>query len=459
MENNVTTAVRTAGQEGWHPSRYNLFAKHPEGNGFLVLNLFKGSMQVCSEIEVALIQIADQLDSDIEVLEKFKKYGFIVNFDELAALEAMGRKACAGSRAVSVTICPTVGCNFDCPYCFENHIPGKMSQQVQDDVVNLISRMMDSVAAKNLSVTWFGGEPLLAPDVIEALTQRLVSLAEEKHAEYQASIITNGYLLDQKNIDLLERCKVHRAQVTVDGLRDAHNATRYLAGGGPTFDKIISNLRDNKIPFAVQIRHNTHAGNVDQIEPLKALIKQLSEESGNRLVYYSATVTGSDVADERGKQVDFISGDVEKNLWIYRVLRTGTLNLRGRFCGAHVLSSVTIDDKGNLYKCWNEVDKPELSFATAAEWDITRPIETAACPDNLTKYLNTTCPIPDPECRECIWLPTCHGNCPNQRLTTGRFCYPFKDDDPTAFVQAAYQVMKERTQQQKTQKTEETEMC
>ena len=252
MENNVTTAVRTAGQEGWHPSRYNLFAKHPEGNGFLVLNLFRGSMQVCSEIEVALIQIADQLDSDIEVLEKFKKYGFIVNFDELAALEAMGRKACAGSRAVSVTICPTVGCNFDCPYCFENHIPGKMSQQVQDDVVNLISRMMDSVAAKNLSVTWFGGEPLLAPDVIETLTRRLVSLAEEKHAEYQANIITNGYLLDQKNIDLLERCKVHRAQVTVDGLRDAHNATRYLAGGGPTFDRIISNLRDNKIPFAVQ---------------------------------------------------------------------------------------------------------------------------------------------------------------------------------------------------------------
>jgi hypothetical protein len=81
MENNNETAVRTAGQEGWHPSRYNLFAKHPDGKGFLVLNLFKGTMQVCSEIEVALIQIADQLDSDIEVLEKFKKYGFIVYFD------------------------------------------------------------------------------------------------------------------------------------------------------------------------------------------------------------------------------------------------------------------------------------------------------------------------------------------------------------------------------------------
>ena len=439
------TRTPTAGQEGWHTSRYNLVARHPSGKGFLVLNLFKGSMQVCTEVEVALIQIADQLDADMEVLEKFKKHGFITNFDELAALDTMGRQAAMGSRSVSVTICPTVGCNFDCPYCFENHIPGKMSPQVQDDVVGLIGRMMGNVAAKRLHVNWFGGEPLLAPDVIEALSQRLIRMAEEKHAEYIGSVVTNGYLLTPENIDLLDRCRVRQAQVTVDGLREAHDATRHLAGGGPTFDRIISNLRNNKLPFGVQIRHNAHMGNMDQIEPLKALIREISEESGNRLVYYAATVTGSEVADERGQQVDLLAGDIDKEMCIQRVLRTGVLNNRGSYCGAHVLTSVSIDDKGNLYKCWNEVDKPELSFGTAAEWDVVRPIESAARPDNLTKYLNTTCPIPDPECRECVWLPTCHGNCPNARLTRGRACFPFKDD-PEAFTVAAYWVMKERAE-------------
>lgn len=43
-------------------------------------------------------------------------------------------------------------------------------------------------------------------------------------------------------------------------------------------------------------------------------------------------------------------------------------------------------------------------------------------------YLNTACPVPDEECRECMWLPLCVGGCPHYRLTTGRSCVPFKDD-------------------------------
>lgn len=46
----------------------------------------------------------------------------------------------------------------------------QMSPAVQDDVVTLAGRMLDMSHAKSLSVTWFGGEPLLAPDVIESLS-------------------------------------------------------------------------------------------------------------------------------------------------------------------------------------------------------------------------------------------------------------------------------------------------
>ena len=224
MADHQQTRTRTAGQEGWHTSRYNLVARHPSGKGFLVLNLFKGSMQVCSEAEVALIQIADQLDADMEVLEKFKKHGFITNFDELAALDTMGRQACMGSRSVSVTICPTVGCNFDCPYCFENHIPGKMSPQVQDDVVGLIGRMMDRVAAKRLHVNWFGGEPLLAPDVIEALSRRLIRMAEEKHA------FCHGYLLKRSPFNFIRWSSVIRC-TTPEGLHQVISQPTSITSG------------------------------------------------------------------------------------------------------------------------------------------------------------------------------------------------------------------------------------
>lgn len=37
-----------------------------------------------------------------------------------------------------------------------------MSPEVQDDVVALAGRMLDASGAKDVDVSWFGGEPLLA---------------------------------------------------------------------------------------------------------------------------------------------------------------------------------------------------------------------------------------------------------------------------------------------------------
>lgn len=53
-----------------------------------------------------------------------------------------------------------------------------MTQEGQDDVAALAERMMKASAAKKLDVTWFGGEPLLMPDVIEALSRYLLVTVE-----------------------------------------------------------------------------------------------------------------------------------------------------------------------------------------------------------------------------------------------------------------------------------------
>ncbi|MBR3314678.1 MAG: hypothetical protein IKG18_11125 [Atopobiaceae bacterium] len=66
-----------------------------------------------------------------------------------------------------------------------------MSPEVQDDVVSLAERMLDASRSNDLSVTWFGGEPLLAPGVVESLSQRLMALMRDR-GSYKASIITNG---------------------------------------------------------------------------------------------------------------------------------------------------------------------------------------------------------------------------------------------------------------------------
>ena len=428
--------TRTAGDAGWHVSRYNLFAKIPDTKLTAIANLYKGNCAEYTPIELFLLSVLEELDEHHPIIERFAKRGIICNFDERAALESMGRAACAAAHGIGLTICPTMGCNFDCPYCFEDHRRGKMSPEVQDDVVALAERMLDTANAKDIHVTWFGGEPLLAPSVIESLSARLMALVDERGGKYEASIITNGYLLTQENADMLEKAKVNSAQVTIDGLGATHDATRYLRGGGPTFDRIVANLRDCKLPFRVNVRHNVHEGNRAEMDELEAFIGKLAEESGNNIAYYPAPVSGSPVADERGKQVNLLCESNASDVGVRQEAKRFSTG-RGNYCGAHSVWSIGIDDTGNLQKCWEAVDKPQISFATAHDWDPANPIASASNPDNLTMYLNTANPVPDEECRECVWLPSCVGGCPHKRLFARRQCIPFKDD-PESYVLALH---------------------
>lgn len=190
------------------------------------------------------------------------------------------------------------------------------------------------------------------------------------------------------------------AQVTIDGLGATHDATRRLAGGGPTFERITKNLRDAKLPFEVNERHNVNESNRSEMDGLETFVKELAEKSGNDLTYYLAPVSGNAVADERGEQVGLLYGSDESEVSLRQEASRFTAG-RGHYCGAHTVWSVGVDERGNLQKCWEAIDKPQISFGTAHDWDPKDPLATASNPDNLTMYLNTACPIPDDECREC----------------------------------------------------------
>ena len=431
------TVSRTAAEAGWHISNYNLTACDPETGRTVIANLMAGSCEVYSPLELFLLNSLDRIDEHHPIMNLLARRGLICNYDELAAFEARGRIECAKRKRVGLVICPTMGCNFDCPYCFETHRPGKMSPEVQDDVVALAARMLDTSATQDLDVTWFGGEPLLAADVIESLSERLIALVDERGGDYMAGIITNGYLLTQSVADMLERVRVNRMQVTLDGLAASHDATRPLAGGGPTFGRIVSNLRENRLPFCTTVRHNVHTDNLADMEPLKALVGRIAKESGNKLYYYPARVHESDAADMRGCGTSVLCGESDTDVGIAHDAERFT-HAKGIHCGVHSIWGVCIDASGRLHMCRESVDKPELSFGTAHDWDPAHPLVTASKLDNLTCYLSAGSPVADPECRACVWLPQCAGGCPYQRLFgRGRACVPYRDD-PEAFVLAVH---------------------
>ena len=272
--------------------------------------------------------------------------------------------------------------------------------------------------------------------MIESLSERLMALAKEKGAEYSAGIITNGYLLNQKNIDMLTRCQVGFCQVTIDGLGAAHDATRHLTNGGPTFERIAENLRKGKIPFPVLIRQNVQENNVDMIPQVEKFVRELAEASGNQISYSPAPVSDNEATTERGGRVRLLC---ETNLTEVGLKQEADRFIvgRGHYCGAHILLSAGIDENGRLFKCWEAAGVDGLAYGNAHDWDPADPLNTASDPDKLTEYLNTALPTTDEECRQCVWLPLCVGGCPHRRLFYSRFCIPFRDQ-PERYVLALY---------------------
>ena len=426
----------------WHPSRYNIMTQVPGEQNAVIANLYRGTCGIYTPIECYLLSVAEEMSEEHPMMSRFAGRGLIVNYDERKALDSLGRMTCSDNNKLILTICPTTNCNFDCPYCFENHKGGSMSEAVQEDVAALVERMLLESGAKFFHVTWYGGEPLLAPGIIEHLSGCFLSLAQKANVIYDASIVTNGYFLSQENVDLLYRCSVSTAQITLDGIGNMHDKTRHLAGGGATFERITEHLRKNFIPFRISIRHNVHADNLHEIQNLKAYVENLARESGNRISYYPALVNGNRASEERGSEVQILCGEsLQDREFLHSVAKLE--GSRGAFCAACSRWNAVIDEKGLLYPCWDLVGKEEYSFGSAALWYPTDPIRTAAQPDQLTDFLNSALPLDDPECRECVWLPVCVGGCPLQRLSGRKVCVPFKGKEEE-YLLALYEQLRQK---------------
>ena len=113
----------------------------------------------------------------------------------------------------------------------EEHKNISMTDEVEDKLVKFIS---SNEQAKQLAVTWFGREPLLEFKRIVSLTKKMQAL----NLDYQADMITNGYLLTEKVVAMLPSLSISSLQITIDGMKAVHDSRRCLKLGAPTFDRI-----------------------------------------------------------------------------------------------------------------------------------------------------------------------------------------------------------------------------
>ncbi|NSW89826.1 MAG: radical SAM protein [Firmicutes bacterium] len=360
----------------------------------------------------------DMLDPLVlATIADFKRGGFIIDddmneVDYIKVVDVQSRFS--HSKNFGLTIAPTLDCNFDCVYCYENHKePKYMSRETENKVIDYVKEHLEDDGY--LSITWYGGEPLLALETIYRLSETFIKITGDKNAGYDSMVITNGYLLSRKVAENLKKYKVTRAQITVDGAPEYHDSVRRLKNGKGTFDRILSNIREAKEiyeEFMISIRMNVGKENVDsfpvfidkleeykiknkislgisEVEPHEYLCGQVNDATFTPEEFSRVYVRLVDMAVERGVPLAVISNN----------------NLA--HCSSTKKDAFLIGPDGKLYKCWDVIGNHLESVGEIGE-DI-------KILNGSLKWLAWDM-FKNKMCHECNVLPLCMGGCPRKSL-------------------------------------------
>lgn len=235
-------------------SKYNYTVFDNEGN--LILYNFLTGLNSLTRVKKADTEKFNQLflsGVDIEYSyfhEYYNVVGYLMeagilvdaNVEESIYCDSFSYEDIFDSELV-LTILPTGKCNFKCPYCFESDksfCRNAMTKESQNALLKFVQKIIPK--HKSLTVGWFGGEPLLEPEIIEYLSENLIKICNTRLVPYLAEITTNGFFLDEKMFDTLYKLKIYNYQITIDGAKEHHNKYRVTHNGEGTYDVIISNL-------------------------------------------------------------------------------------------------------------------------------------------------------------------------------------------------------------------------
>lgn len=209
----------------------------------------------------------------IDIIDQLKANGILIhnNINENIRLEAKQYSEIFDNK-LTLTILPTGNCNFKCPYCFETpqSFPRTtMTFESQKSIVNFVQKNIHNY--RSLHISWFGGEPLLTPEIIKYLSESFIKICEMHHITYSADITTNGFLLKEDTLDMLNKLKVYDYMITIDGLKEQHDRRRFQSNGKGSYDQIIENIlyfkKQKKYKFAnIVIRVNMSMGFLEKMD-------------------------------------------------------------------------------------------------------------------------------------------------------------------------------------------------
>lgn len=342
-------------------SKYNIICR--TGTKVLLFNTLSGSFvefneKLRNELNICL----SKLEGNKEIVEYLKSKEFIIPgfVDEDEKVRMLEEKIRQNSNQLSLVIMTTEKCNFRCEYCYEVNRKAGMRQESMDKIVDFVKQRIENY--ESLNVEWFGGEPMLEMQVMEYLSSKLINICRDKKIPYGAGITTNGFFLTPDNVKKLKKMNVSRYQITLDGMKETHDAQRCLSGGKGSWDIIVQNLKDVRDTIHSQalefiIRTNITREIYNSFDRyLDFIMKEFVIDKRFSFLFRVASDWGGDISDEAkskfiGKEeyLHIIRTALEHNIpidYFRTVLRPG-----GLLCYAWKEGVYVFNPEGRRVRC------------------------------------------------------------------------------------------------------------
>lgn len=299
-------------------------------------------------------------------------------------------------------------CNLACTYCYEGKQRGShyMSPKTADLLVQYCEENFLQ-QGKDLTIDFYGGEPLLSRGLIREISLRLKASAEIQGVEYAFTLVTNGTLLTSAVVSGLVPLGLKGARITLDGPKENHDSYRPYSSGKGSFDIIVRNLLDVCDLIKVGIGGNYTQDNFREFPRLLDELAALGLAPDK-----VANVVFAPVSDTLGEHLmpEFSDGScsmdepwlVDASIYLREeILRRGyfTPKVQSTTCMIEFKDNLVAHYDGTLYKCPAFIGLEGLDVG-----HLESGIRDFRESHNMDVWKTD-------ECLDCAYLPLCFGGC------------------------------------------------
>ncbi|GFO61440.1 radical SAM/SPASM domain-containing protein [Geomonas silvestris] len=309
------------------------------------------------------------------------------------------------SRVFRGIVVLNLECNLDCGYCYEGGFRGgvQMSEATAVLLVEWLVREQISQGC-DVSLSFYGGEPLLTPDLIRRISEPLLAAAREHQVRYNFNLVTNGTLLNRALAEELTPLGLNGAKFTLDGPPEVHNAQRPYASGAGSFETIVENLAAVCDLIPIQLGGNFTQENYREFPRLLDCLLEYGI-TGDRLMQVLFTpVTPQAGCSEysAGCASSSASWLVDAQLFLREAILSrgfATSKPKVSACVVELKRNFVVNFDGSLYKCPTFMAYPDLSVGHLAT--------------GIADYRASHCirNWQNERCLDCAYLPICFGGC------------------------------------------------